>query len=59
VPSRGNTGRANLETPNFYVPPDYIKAGNECPAGPLLSFRSVAALSRGARCAALWRVPAP
>jgi hypothetical protein len=33
VPSRGNTGRANLETPNFYVPPDYIKAGNECPAG--------------------------
>ena len=28
-----NTGRGNLKTLNFYVPPAYTKAGNERPAG--------------------------
>ena len=28
-----NTGRGNLKTLNFYVPPAYTKGGNERPAG--------------------------
>ncbi len=28
-----NTGRGDLKTLNFYVPPAYTKAGNERPAG--------------------------
>jgi mannose-6-phosphate isomerase-like protein (cupin superfamily) len=28
-----NTGRADLKTLNFYVPPAYTKSGNERPAG--------------------------
>jgi mannose-6-phosphate isomerase-like protein (cupin superfamily) len=28
-----NTGRTDLKTLNFYVPPAYTKAGNERPAG--------------------------